>query len=264
MSAGSSANPNPACYEALAPCYEAIYGQIDARETVRQWWQLLVEARLVVDPPGALRLVDIGCGPGWQMEAWRTLGLTVAGLDSSPTLLASARERLAGEGSQADLYLADIHDPASLPALSPFDLAVSHFNFLNLFNQKQREEVFRSVACLVCPGGFWITDFSEPRATPAPVEEMIRLPTGVLEREGQFNSHLECYDQLWKSSTINCVERFWFGHRAAAPSLALRTGWRLCLRKAWHPYTPEAAWHEPDEGDEVLVDVYQRIDGAPG
>lgn len=262
MSSGSFTNPNPACYEALASCYEAIYGQIDAKETVRQWWQLLIEAKLVVDPPGALRMVDIGCGPGWQVEAWRELGFTVAGLDSSPTLLASARERLADKGSQLEFYLADILDPTSLPVMPPFDLAVSHFNFLNLFNQKQREEVFRSVARMVRPGGLWITDFSEPFATPASIEETIHLPTDVLKRKGQFNGQLGRYDQLWKSSRLTCVEQFWFGHRAAAPSLALRTGWRLCLRKAWHPYAPKAAWQEPNKQDEVLVDVYLREGGG--
>ena len=261
MSSDPSTNPNPVCYEALASSYEAIYGQIDAKETVRQWWQLLVDAKLVVDPPGALRMVDIGCGPGWQVEAWRELGFTVVGLDSSPTLLASARERLADKDKQPNIYLADILDPTSLPVLRPFDLAVSHFNFLNLFDQKQREEVFRSVARLVRPGGLWITDFSEPRAIPASVEETIHLPDGILERKGQFNSQLGCYDQRWEGSVLSCVERFWFGHRGTVPSLALKTGWHLCLRKAWHPYTSEAAWHEPGEGDEVFVDVYQRIEG---
>ena len=261
MSGGPYTNPNPACYEALASCYEDIYGQIDARETVRQWWQLLVEAKLVVEPTKVLRLMDIGCGPGWQTKAWREFGFAVAGLDSSPTLLASARELLGDKDNHANLYLADILDQDSLPVLPPFDLAVSHFNFLNLFDHKQREEVFRSVARLVRPGGFWITDFAEPHSPPEPVEETIDLPSGVLVRKGQFNGQLGCYDQHWEGPTINCVERFWFGHRTTGPSLALRTGWRLCLRKAWRPYSPNEAWHEPNEQDQVLVDVYMREGG---
>ncbi|MGH8549177.1 MAG: methyltransferase domain-containing protein [Methylococcales bacterium] len=88
-------NPNPSCYELLAPFYADIYGEIDADETVRQWWRLLADAKLVTIPPQALSLVDIGCGPGWQIRAWRELGCTVAGIDSSPTLLASARALLA-------------------------------------------------------------------------------------------------------------------------------------------------------------------------
>lgn len=257
----SGCNPNPVCYELLGPFYEDIYDRIDADETVRQWWQLLVEARLIVDPPEVLRLIDIGCGPGWQMKAWCELGFTSVGLDSSPTLLASAGALLANKSKQYDLYLADILDPISIPALPPFDIAVSHFNFLNLFAPEQRETVFRSVACLVRPGGFWITDFAEPRFPPEPVEETISLPTGFLERKGQYNPLTGCYDQHWKGSAVNSLERFWFGHRAAAASLASRTGWRLCLRKAWRPYTPEAAWHDPNEYDEVLVDVYQRMGG---
>jgi SAM-dependent methyltransferase len=257
----SVCNPNPGCYELLAPFYEDIYERIDADETVRQWWQLLVEAKLIVDLPEALRLVDIGCGPGWQIKAWSELCFTAVGLDSSPTLLASATALLADKSKQSGLYLADILDPDSLPALLPFDLAVSHFNFLNLFAPEQRETVFRSVARLVRPGGFWMTDFAEPCFPPESVEETIPLPTGVLERKGQYNRPLDCYDQHWKGPAVNSLERFWFGHRAAAASLASRTGWRLCLRKAWRPYMPEAAWHEPNENDEVLVDVYQRMGG---
>lgn len=255
-------NPNPACYERLAPFYEDIYGRIDADATVRQWWQLIVEANLLADPPEGLRLVDIGCGPGWHMKAWRELGFTVVGIDSSPTLLASATALLADKGKPSDLYLADILDLDSLPTLPPFDLAVSHFNFLNLFTPEQREIVFRSVARLVRPGGFWMTDFSEPCFPPEPVEETIPLLISVLERKGRYNRLLECYEQRWKTPASDGLERFWFGHRAEVALLASRTGWRLCLRKAWCPYAQEMVWHEPDEQDEVLVDVYQRIRGG--
>lgn len=257
----SGCNPNPLCYELLAPYYGAIYDRIDADETVRQWWQLLVEAKLVVDSPEALRLVDIGCGPGWQIKAWCELGFTAVGLDSSPTLLASATALLADKSKLSEFYLADILNPDSLPALPLFDIAVSHFNFLNLFAPEQRETVFRSVSRLVRPGGLWITDFAEPRFPPESVQETISLPIGVLERKGQYNNLLECYDQHWQSPAFNSLERFWFGHRDAAPSLASQTGWHLCLRKAWQPYAPDAAWNEPDDNDEVLVDVYERIVG---
>lgn len=252
-------NPNPDCYESLAPYYEQIYTNIDADETVRQWWQLLCESRLVTDHPERLRLLDIGCGPGWQLKAWRELGFAVSGIDSSPTLLALARERLGPVADCVDLYRANILEPALLPAGISYDVVVSHFNFLNLVAPDQRERLFRSVACLVHPGGVWIADFAEPRSPPESIEERIRVPEGTLIRKGQFNIRLGCFEQHWEGPTFACDENYWFGHGAKAAALASRTGWQLCLRRAWHPYAREAAWKDPGETDEVLVDVYRRL-----
>lgn len=255
-------NPNPDCYELLAPYYEEIYANIDADETVRQWWQLLRESQLVTEHPERLRLLDIGCGPGWQLKAWRELGFAVSGVDSSPTLLDSARERLGPLADCVDLYRANILEPASLPAGMSYDVVVSHFTFLNLFTPEQRECLFRSVACLVRPGGVWIADFAEPRSPPEPIEERISVSEGALVRKGEFNSRLGCYEQHWEGPDFACDERYWFGHGAEAAALASRTGWQLCLRKAWHPYAPESSWQDPIDYDEVLVDVYRRLQGG--
>lgn len=260
VKAGDS-NPNPDCYESLAPYYEEIYANIDADETVRQWWQLLRESRLVTEHPEMLRLLDIGCGPGWQLKAWKELGFAVSGMDSSHTLLALARERLGPLANCADLYRANILEPEALPAGMSYDVVVSHFNFLNLFAPEQRERLFRSVARLVHPGGVWIVDFSEPHSPPEPFEECISVSDGTLIRKGRFNSSLGCYEQHWEGPTFASDENYWFGHGAKASALASRTGWQLCLRKAWHPYDPEAAWQDPGDYDEVLVDVYRRLEG---
>lgn len=259
--AGDS-NPNPDCYESLAPYYEEIYANIDADETVRQWWQLLRESQIVTGHPERLRLLDIGCGPGWQLKAWRELGFAVSGVDSSPTLLALARERLGPLADCVDLYRANILEPASLPAGMSYDVVVSHFNFLNLFSPEQRERLFMSVASLVQPGGVWIADFAEPRSPLEAIEERISVSEGALVRKGEFNSRLGCFEQHWEGPAVACHERYWFGHGAQATALASRTGWQLCLRRAWHPYAPDAAWQDPKDYDEVLVDVYRRLKGG--
>ncbi len=47
--------------------------------------------------PGA-RLLDLGCGSGWPIAAYLIdLGLDVTGIDSSPSLIALARERFPGQ-----------------------------------------------------------------------------------------------------------------------------------------------------------------------
>lgn len=258
----SDSNPNTDCYEVLAPYYEDIYRDIDATETVRQWWSLLVNSNLIIDIPEVLRLIDVGCGPGWHMKAWRDLGLRTAGLDSSPSLLALARKRLEDRAGSSQIYCTNILDINTVPKITPCSVAVSHFNFLNLFSQRQREDVFRAVARLVRPGGVWIADYSEPRYPPKAVRESVQLSAGVLKRKGLYNSKLGSFDQYWYGLVHPTLERYWFGHQETAESLALRTGWRLCLRKAWRPYLAKTAWGDPQTSDEIFVDVYQRMGGA--
>lgn len=49
------------------------------------------------------RVLDVGCGPGWETARMAEAGVDVVGLDISPSLLAEASDRAAG----ADLALAD-------------------------------------------------------------------------------------------------------------------------------------------------------------
>ncbi|MEQ1789565.1 MAG: hypothetical protein ABL857_03885, partial [Rickettsiales bacterium] len=138
-------------------------------------------------------------------------------------------------------------------------LAVSHFNFINLFPPRQREKLFRSVASLVRPGGFWITDFSEPRHAPQDVIDTLKLSSGkTLFRKGHYNIMQDFFQQDWQTPSHCIQERFWFGHYSSAAVLAKSTGWTLELRKSWHPYAHGAAWQDPGEHDEIWIDVYQN------
>lgn len=257
----SGCNPNPVCYELLAPFYEAIYERIDADETVRQWWQLLVEAKLVSDPPEALRLVDIGCGPGWHLEAWADMGFRVAGVDASPSMLELARRRFATAGRSVELYLADVREERDIPASLGFDLAVSHFNLPNLFPPEERESLFRAAARLVRPGGYWIMDFSEPDTPSDAVEEIYHCGGKTIHRRGQLNPGTARYEQRWQGDCLDCTEYFWFGFLQQVETIAPRTGWRPYRRMAWMPYQRQQPWKPVGEGGEVFVDIYQRLEG---
>ena len=58
----------------------------------------------MVEPQAGMRVLDVGCGTGAQLERYLAAGCAVAGIDSSSAMLLRARERL-GEG--ADLRLVD-------------------------------------------------------------------------------------------------------------------------------------------------------------
>lgn len=262
MSNGSSTNPNPACYEALAFCYEAIYGQIDARETVRQWRLLLTQLDLVPVNTDRLSLMDIGCGLGWHLEAWAEAGFRVAGIDASRTMLEQARLRLAAAGQSAELYLADVREERDIPDGLGFDLAVSHFNLPNLFPPEEREALFRAAARLVRPGGYWIMDFSEPNTPSDAVEEVYQFGGKTVHRSGRFNLADARYEQRWQGNCFDCTEYFWFNFRQQAAGLALRSGWCFNRRLAWMPHQRQHPWRAVGEGAEVFVDIYQRLEGG--
>jgi SAM-dependent methyltransferase len=55
----------------------------------------------------AVRLLEIGCGPGANVWFMAREGFRVSGIDCSPTAIRKARERLANEGLSADLRVGD-------------------------------------------------------------------------------------------------------------------------------------------------------------
>lgn len=57
---------------------------------VEQNRQALLRA---LEGPGPFRLLDFGCGPGRDLEAFRALGHEPVGLDGCPSFVAMARER---------------------------------------------------------------------------------------------------------------------------------------------------------------------------
>jgi SAM-dependent methyltransferase len=52
-----------------------------------------IRARFAARLAPRSRVLDVGCGPGWDAEALRAVGLRACGLDRSRGMLAQARER---------------------------------------------------------------------------------------------------------------------------------------------------------------------------
>jgi SAM-dependent methyltransferase len=71
----------------------------------------------------AVRILEIGCGPGANLWYFAREGFSAVGLDASPTALAQAAERLEAEGLRAELIqgdltgLTDLFEPASFDAV---------------------------------------------------------------------------------------------------------------------------------------------------
>ncbi len=256
-----SPNPNVEFYEAIAPFYEEIYGVFDAEETVRQWLLLIEGLGLVSDrlarQAARPRLIDVGCGPGRHLAAWHAVDFEVAGLDASPSMLRLAERNFRkATRKSCSLFLSDIRRQDSLPSVRAFDLAVSHFNFLNLFPPQEREAVFYGVAKLVRLGGVWITDFAEPLRPPTNVRQTVYVGPGAspLKRVGRFDPARQCYEQRWTGAALDRTEAYWFNSSNQLNNLAERTGWRLVRRCRWTP-----GRRIQDADTERLVDIYQRL-----
>jgi SAM-dependent methyltransferase/acyl carrier protein len=64
---------------------------------------------------GAVRILELGCGAGNNLWFAAREGFTVAGIDGSPTAVAHARRRFAGDGLAGDLRVGDFAAPLPWP-----------------------------------------------------------------------------------------------------------------------------------------------------
>jgi SAM-dependent methyltransferase len=97
-------------------------------------------------------LVELAVGNGRvAIPVARETGLTVIGLDSSPPMLAQARQRAAAAGVELDLREADMRD---LELEEPAGLVYCPFRaLLHLPTWQDKRRVFERVAASLRPGG---------------------------------------------------------------------------------------------------------------
>lgn len=108
------------------------------------YWLFHRDQFLEVVPPAGRRTVDIGCGEGRLTRHLKGLGHDIVGVDTSPWLVAAAREADPG----MDIRLADA---AALPLdNASVDLAVA---FMSLHDVDDMPAAVREVARVLEPGG---------------------------------------------------------------------------------------------------------------
>lgn len=82
--------------------YESVADQYADRHADRSGVAEMVRAFL--DSLDGRRVLDVGCGPGWETATFADEGLDVTGIDLSPSFLAGARDRTpAGSFARADM-----------------------------------------------------------------------------------------------------------------------------------------------------------------
>jgi SAM-dependent methyltransferase len=243
-------------YEAFAPYYEEVYADVDAEEAVRQWLELLEREELI--PPREerlrrrMRLLDVGCGPGWHAVHWARAGFDVVCLDSSPTMLEIARKRFEREGVRAALLRSAVEELAGADLeVARMDVAAAHFNFLNLFAGTQLVPVLKAIGLAVAGGAVIMTDaFVGSRGNDAFGEDAGSWRREVLERGSRSNL------VRWTRSTLVLDERFWIHSSDELGAAFEAAGWSSFTLRPWSPGGEEPTM--PGEGRPAKVTITAR------
>jgi ubiquinone/menaquinone biosynthesis C-methylase UbiE len=153
----------PGSFDFLAPHYLWMERLLAGRS--------LQECRTAYLPqPDARSVLVLGPGRGLFLEAFLKTNsqARILCIDSSPRMLALAKERALGSGTNSDrvsFLQADILDLSARPwpeQKNPFDLVVSHF-FLDCFQPAQVDRIISAVARVASPAALWlIADFCIP------------------------------------------------------------------------------------------------------
>ncbi len=104
------------------------------------------------DPDGVHTVLDMCCGTGLMSAALVKLGCQLTGLDSSPAMLARARQRL---GPQTDLLQQTLPD---LTVQGMFDAAVSTFDGLNYLTPAELRATLPAISRRLRVGGWLVFD----------------------------------------------------------------------------------------------------------
>lgn len=176
----SVAGPDDAWFRRwFGPEYLALYPHRDREEAERGARLFL---RTADAGPGD-RLLDLGCGQGRHLAAFRERGLDGVGLDLSRPLLRRARE---DAGERVPLVQADMRRvPLSSRA---FDAVTSYFTSFGYFASRSEDRrVLSEIRRVLRPGGAYLLDFlnaDQVRAELVPEEETtVEGKTVVQSRE---------------------------------------------------------------------------------
>lgn len=248
MKGQPSLNRNIEFYEQLAPVYDRLYVDVDAEETVRQWNLLLQQYAQLPSPmhSAAPRLLDLGCGTGRYLDPWAAVGFFPTGVDASRRMVAIARRRLRRStwSSRIRLVCADLrHRNARLERQGPFDVAVAHFNFLNLFPPDELQDVLAAVAPCLRAGARLFTDCAPPQLMPTEILEEITLEDDTLiEVSTRSNPPENMVTRSYRLGSTRTAETYWLHSPRTLKAAAAVAGWRVEAAYAWRPDRPSSPW----------------------
>jgi SAM-dependent methyltransferase len=227
---------NLSFYDRFAGPYQHLYAQIDEDAAVDRWVGVLQKIGLIqgldARQLAPIALVDVGCGAGKHLPAWKRQGFAPTGLDGSPAMLAYAERNFRSADLEFSLILADILAlDGERRGASLFSAAVSHLFFPNLFSSDQLFFLMEGIACLLKPGGIWIADWRTDLLGSRPTHETVEIDGVSWRRSNAFDPAIEAFVQTWSTGDLQLEERFWHHELSQIEESALRAGLHLLLKK---------------------------------
>ena len=146
-------------YETLANIYDHVMQHVN----YRSWAMYIKSIHSRYDTKPA-SVVDLACGTGNLTFELERLGYDVVGIDKSPAMIATAREKGIANESGSSFHVADLCKLTDIDGLEEFDTAVcayDSFNYLLTTADALRacEQVFR----ILVPNGLFIFDVCTER-----------------------------------------------------------------------------------------------------
>ncbi len=237
----------PEFYEWLSPIYDDLYAAIDVEEAVRQW-SILV--RKVAHLPRVRhlrpRLLDLGCGTGRYLVEWAT-DFDVTGVDASRSMVTRAKRRAKtvrpGISVPAVVHGDLRHEIRRLRARGPFDVAVAHFNFLNLFTLEEVTLVLSGLAPAMADGGFLFAECAPPGLASGDASETLTVASGapltITTATGAGGGRIV---RTYLRGRSTRAEMYHLHSSAQLRRAARAAGWRVERAVEWRPERSRAPW----------------------
>jgi SAM-dependent methyltransferase len=256
-------------YRNFAPFYLRYYGNVNPCTVVKNWAARLealglIPAETSKDERDKMRLIDVGCGPGLYLPEWAREGFQITGLDSSSTMINFAENHIRKNCPDrvCQLIQADIREIGEKNYDRQFDLAVSHFNFLNLFSADQLTPVFKGVWSLLRPGGAWMTDFCELTGELEDIQcsESTRKSEYCIRYSERFYSEEGIVEIRWVGEQFDMIERYWLKNTLAIRRSAEEVGFHVifikkrCLNKQSQSLNSDTFIHQ-------LITIFVKSSG---
>lgn len=236
-------------YDEVASIYDQLYSEIDVEEAVRQWRLLVRRCAKLPRPSQARtlpRLLDLGCGTGRYLAPWAAAGFSVTGVDASRRMISIARRRMkrSSWSSSIELFHSDLRrDRSVLVKNGPFDVAVGHFNFFNLFASEEISQILRTLRSCMNSGARLFTDCASPTLLPDAHREGHHLADGeVVAIRTQSSRASATVVRTYRHRASECAEKYWLHSSEALKDAASSAGWQLEKSFAWRPDSPKSPW----------------------
>lgn len=208
-------------------------------------------------------MLDLGCGTGSYLDPWAAAGFFPTGVDASKRMVAIARRRLRRSvwSSRIRLVCADLRRPnVRLERDGPFDVAVAHFNFLNLFPPNELQQILAALGPCLRTGARFFTDCDPPQLMPTEaVEEIVLDGDTHIEVSTRPNPQENVVTRSYRLGSTRTAETYWLHSLRTLKAAAASAGWRVESTFAWRPDRPSSPWRQHVGGSLHRVYVLRVI-----